>query len=121
MAYIESVQPHIAQNSYVIDVAIIENKLFVIELNPFQITTGAALFDWRTDEDVLYGRAMSSLPPFRIRQITMEGLEEFVNYLLRETHSMTPEPYDAYWTSGSELTESYGFETILYGDAFLKP
>lgn len=57
---VREVGPLISQRSYVVDVITLTpassghpREVRVIELNPFLHTTGAALFDWHRDRDVL--------------------------------------------------------------------
>jgi len=42
----------------------------IIELNPFGtfMSSGAALYNWLVDEDLLYGKLRSDKPPIRILQ-----------------------------------------------------
>jgi len=69
---------------YIVDVALVkdevssEDRLIVVELNPFSIATGAGLFDWQQDYDLLLGHSSHrsqengstsrSLPEFRVRK-----------------------------------------------------
>lgn len=47
------VLPKLKFNSFIIDFAIAGNEVQVVELNPFSRTTGACLFDWIKDKDVI--------------------------------------------------------------------
>ena len=47
--------PDWAREGAVIDFAVIGHKVFVVELNPFTTCSGACLFDWEKDHDVLFG------------------------------------------------------------------
>eukprot|EP01089_Gocevia_fonbrunei_P021407 TRINITY_DN8318_c0_g1_i2.p1 TRINITY_DN8318_c0_g1~~TRINITY_DN8318_c0_g1_i2.p1 ORF type:complete len:281 (-),score=36.93 TRINITY_DN8318_c0_g1_i2:67-909(-) len=40
----------------IVDFAVLETRILVIELNPFAIATDPALFSWKTDLDILEGR-----------------------------------------------------------------
>jgi gamma-glutamylcyclotransferase (GGCT)/AIG2-like uncharacterized protein YtfP len=55
------VHPHVCEpnSSYIIDIAFLpsSDKFVVVELNPFSPCTGAALFSWSADKDVLEGRS----------------------------------------------------------------
>lgn len=39
--------------SYIIDFAVLEDRIMVIELNPFSIATDPALFSWKEDKEIL--------------------------------------------------------------------
>ena len=97
VTYVTALQPRIDESSYVVDVAMVEHQLFVIELNPFQTTTGAALFDWECDDAILHGRTEDPLPAFRVRREVMGYLGELVGELLREVSEILPDPYDKYY------------------------
>lgn len=69
--FFADIQPKIPLSSYVIDFVIIvdsnedntsnndasnsSRRVAVLELNPFNISTGACLFDWEKDEKILKG------------------------------------------------------------------
>ena len=44
----------ISLESYVLDVSVLPDKIWIIELNPWAHTTGGCLFDWTADEHVLH-------------------------------------------------------------------
>lgn len=85
---------------YVVDVGVLPNgRCVVVELNPWKPTTGAALFDWRGDADLLHGRAVpASDPPrtlpdgllevgspvLRLRTKPIPGLVDLVDVMLKE-------------------------------------
>lgn len=69
--FFEIIQPKIPLSSYVIDFVIVTDsntnhnnnndinsnaRVAVLELNPFNVATGACLFDWEKDEKVLKGK-----------------------------------------------------------------
>ena len=56
--------PEWAKEGSVADFAIIGEKVYVVELNPFATTSGACLFKWENDKAILYGDA-----PFEIRVV----------------------------------------------------
>lgn len=80
--------------SYIIDFAIIDSNMnnndmteknlndiqvVVIELNAFNARTGASLFDWRSDKDILEGKS-NLLFEFRINtSIPIENYEEHID------------------------------------------
>jgi hypothetical protein len=43
-------------DSCIVDVAVQDDEILLIELNPFSKLTGSGLFDWTVDEDILQGR-----------------------------------------------------------------
>ncbi|KAH0787427.1 cell division cycle protein [Histomonas meleagridis] len=56
--------PERAKQSCIIDFALIKGKCFVVELNPYGVSTGSALFDWTKDREILEGSK-----PFEIRVV----------------------------------------------------
>ena len=44
-----------------LDLAVLESKIWIVELNPYSPSTGACLFDWATDAEAL------RQPPAEIR------------------------------------------------------
>ena len=73
-------------SNYVIDIGLIENKqtneydCIVVELNPFQTSTGGSLFDWRADNDQLRGCGTET--EIRVRTDYSPYLTDYVEYLL---------------------------------------
>ena len=102
VAYWETMRDDVVPASYVMDLCKRSDGTWVlIELNPFQTTTGACLFAWRADHAVLYGEqevgeeeddggagggmipiserpTEDGLPPLRVRQTEMPGLKDLV-------------------------------------------
>lgn len=74
VAYHDEIKDGLPLPSYVMDVVVFPDySCHLIELNPFgsNMSSGAALFNWLTDEDLLYGRTgggsdSAALPPIRI-------------------------------------------------------
>eukprot|EP00027_Filamoeba_sp_ATCC50430_P016380 CAMPEP_0168572966 /NCGR_PEP_ID=MMETSP0413-20121227/18259_1 /TAXON_ID=136452 /ORGANISM="Filamoeba nolandi, Strain NC-AS-23-1" /LENGTH=134 /DNA_ID=CAMNT_0008606137 /DNA_START=21 /DNA_END=425 /DNA_ORIENTATION=+ len=67
--YHNQIKDAIRLPSYVLDVAVYEDySCHVIELNPFgsHMSSGSALFSWKKDEDLLYGRVSQPQPAIRI-------------------------------------------------------
>ncbi len=50
------VHPYLKQNNYIIDFAYLKSKdeMIIIEFSPFRRCTGATLFNWDKDKDLLY-------------------------------------------------------------------
>lgn len=84
-AFAEKVHPYIQQSSYVLDLAVLGDEIVVVELNPFDNTTGACMFDWRTDHDILHGMNNSDKPAFRVRHEVMPNLSSTVKNMLSES------------------------------------
>ena len=67
-------------NAYILDlnVDVINDKILIIELNPFAQTTGPGFFDWIKDKDLLYGDLSDDdnkiYPEIRIRTETEKHL-----------------------------------------------
>lgn len=52
--FFATIQPHLSfLPKYVVDFAVLEDKVLVLELNPFHPSTSACLFDWAKDADLL--------------------------------------------------------------------
>eukprot|EP01112_Ceratiomyxa_fruticulosa_P017448 TRINITY_DN5433_c0_g2_i4.p1 TRINITY_DN5433_c0_g2~~TRINITY_DN5433_c0_g2_i4.p1 ORF type:complete len:381 (+),score=68.64 TRINITY_DN5433_c0_g2_i4:894-2036(+) len=60
----ESIKHLIPHDNYVIDFSILDDRIYVIELNPFHIGAGAGLFSWKTDRELFMNG------PFEIRVTT---------------------------------------------------
>ncbi|CAF4026993.1 unnamed protein product [Rotaria sordida] len=81
--------------SYVIDIGLIENKLsnelecVVIELNPFASSTGASLFDWKTDIDQLTGQRNDI--EIRIRSDYLPNINQYIEFIFQENKLNTEE------------------------------
>ena len=58
-------------DSYILDLSVdVQNgKIVIIELNPFNVTTGAGFFDWTKDRNILHGSVddKSIYPEIRVR------------------------------------------------------
>eukprot|EP01111_Echinosteliopsis_oligospora_P012071 TRINITY_DN4101_c0_g3_i1.p1 TRINITY_DN4101_c0_g3~~TRINITY_DN4101_c0_g3_i1.p1 ORF type:complete len:380 (-),score=102.02 TRINITY_DN4101_c0_g3_i1:62-1201(-) len=82
--YFESVKHLIPHESYVIDFFVLEDRIIIIELNPFHQGAGAGLFSWKTDRNLFMNgpfeaRVMDTpasvrdpmeyIPPFWLRYI----------------------------------------------------
>eukprot|EP00050_Salpingoeca_kvevrii_P005786 m.285622 g.285622 ORF g.285622 m.285622 type:complete len:344 (-) comp11416_c0_seq1:206-1237(-) len=75
--------------SYVVDIAILsDGSLKVVELNPFAVTTGGALFDWRADRKLL------EEGPFemRVHDKPVPSLKDFVDYCVDAALEGQPSP-----------------------------
>jgi gamma-glutamylcyclotransferase (GGCT)/AIG2-like uncharacterized protein YtfP len=72
----EKVHPYVGESSYVIDFAYLEkeDKLIVIECSPFRTCTGAALFSWKDDKQVMENGPLE----FRIKTEYHPYIEELV-------------------------------------------
>lgn len=52
--FFAAIQPYLSfLPKYVIDFAVLEDKVLILELNPFHPSTSACLFDWAKDADLL--------------------------------------------------------------------
>ena len=66
--------PEWARDASVIDFAVIGKKVYVVELNPFSQCSGACLFDWQTDHDILFGVGSQEMV-FRIVEAPVDHME----------------------------------------------
>jgi hypothetical protein len=55
-------QPFIPYKHYIINFIILREKLLIVDISPFTVENTAALFDWRSDREILTGRK-----PFQFR------------------------------------------------------
>ena len=62
-------------DSYVIDFAIDDEKIYIVELNPFGTVSGACLYDWNRDHDLLHG-ILSAKTTLRVRVEPMENARQ---------------------------------------------
>jgi hypothetical protein len=67
----EQVKPLLTHiGNYVIDFAVLpDGQMKVVELNHFEKTTGSALFDWKTEEDLIRGTNLKENDPYLFRII----------------------------------------------------
>lgn len=74
--------------NYIIDLGLIRDemdgklKCLVIEMNPFESTTGASLFDWKRDHEQLTSRTNDI--EIRIRSDYFPNIEEYIDFVLHE-------------------------------------
>jgi len=53
--FFELVKPNLTyMNSYIIDFVVFPDSVRVVELNPFSLSTGSCLFNWKEDSKVLH-------------------------------------------------------------------
>ncbi|OHS93948.1 hypothetical protein TRFO_39856 [Tritrichomonas foetus] len=66
--------PQWAKEGSVIDFAVVKDKVYIVELNPYGPCSGACLFNWQTDKEILSGNK-----PFEIRVVQdhVEHLEAY--------------------------------------------
>ncbi|CAF1316461.1 unnamed protein product [Rotaria sordida] len=73
-------------SNYVIDIGLIENKLtneydcIVIEMNPFETSTGASLFNWTTDSDQLRGQENEI--EIRVQSDYYPYIKDYIEFIL---------------------------------------
>jgi hypothetical protein len=53
LALFEKIKDKIRLQSYVIDLVIVDDKVLIIELNPFHSNTSACLFSWKHDREII--------------------------------------------------------------------
>jgi len=100
LAFFEKIKSHITQQAYVIDFCFVNQKLLIVELNPFHANTSGCLFRWKNDrEQILNGpfsfRIVDQAPPNVLEQMPTQWsdfVEEFY-----EIQSLT---YKLCWTVG---------------------
>lgn len=51
--FFENVKGKISYDDYIIDFAVLENSIKIVEINPYGENTGSGLFNWKKDQDVL--------------------------------------------------------------------
>lgn len=93
--YVSHLHPIIDKNSYILDIAVINENIAVIELNPFDNTTGSCLYSWKTDHDLLHGLKDEKVV-IKIRETPMENIQTLVNNTLTneiESNREMEEPY----------------------------
>ncbi|KAL7519762.1 hypothetical protein ACHAWX_004520 [Stephanocyclus meneghinianus] len=81
--YWKEVRGFVPATSYILDIVkLTTNGAWkIIELNPFATTTGAALYDWKEDSDILMPTQPGD-PQFRIRRELCEGIGEYLEIVL---------------------------------------
>lgn len=79
--FVEKVDPNVGHKDYIIDVAIKEDGIYIIELNPFAPSTSACLYSWESDHDLLCG-ITDEKPSIKIRREMIPDPEEFINKII---------------------------------------
>ncbi len=97
MAFAVSVHPVVKEKNYVLDLAIINNKVFIIELNPLDETTGACLFSWKNDRDLLSGK-QGGPATIRVREEPLGHLDVIIDTLVSEQASVGEHDQEPYYT-----------------------
>jgi gamma-glutamylaminecyclotransferase len=104
------VHPHVGESSYVIDFAYLpdEHRMIVIELSPFRTCTGAALFSWHEDKDILENGPFE----FRIKTVEHAYIHELVQTNWEDRWQREHERYDKIYANYEELEK--GWMSSLY-------
>eukprot|EP01084_Bolivina_argentea_P079798 144663_1 len=98
------VHPYIKQNNYIIDFAYLKstNEMIIIEFSPFRTCTGATLFNWDKDKDLLYGNKTNNdcknvldAIEFRMRKKPYPNIQHLIemNWETRYWKTKHPIPY----------------------------
>jgi hypothetical protein len=80
--FYQKISEKIPLEKYVIDFVVTENEVLVLELNPFNISTGACLFSWELDEEKLNNGPFE----FRYRKVVplYQGIQNNLSPLWRK-------------------------------------
>lgn len=81
--FVKSVHAKINRSEYIIDLAILDNHISIVELNPFAPSTGPCLFDWKRDDDILKPKQPIT-PVLKIRTEPYERASAIIQQLLAE-------------------------------------
>lgn len=122
------VHPFIKQNNYVIDFAYLKSKdeMIVIEFSPFRRCTGATLFDWDKDKDLLYGKKTTQNDDeckdeiqndlneivFRLNEKQYPNIEHLIEMNWEDRYWKKPKPvpyykwYDNAYTEKQEIIDA---------------
>ena len=75
--------------NYVIDIGLIGDQFdcIVVEMNPFEITTGTSLFDWTIDNDILRGDGHEV--EIRVRFDYHPYIENYLDFILELNNSIS--------------------------------
>lgn len=126
--YWSSVHPHVSMpdSSYIIDIAYLpqSDAYKVVEINPYSPCTGAGLFSWQYDKEVLEGRA-----PFEFRLKTFESLHPQLPYIVEINWDMRwKEEKAPYWLlyekskqTNTDSKSSTSLLTMLWNTLTLSP
>jgi len=75
----ENLLERIPYEHCVLDLILIENQVYICEINPLAEFAGTGLFSWLTDRDILFGRQEFE---FRIRENENKNISEANNQWL---------------------------------------
>jgi len=84
----EEVRQRVPLPNYVVDFAVMEpagsaSQVAVVELNPFETTTGGALYDWSADADLLRNGPLG----LRVHEAPLDAIAQYVDYCIEEISS----------------------------------
>ncbi|WP_191968184.1 cell division cycle protein 123 family protein [Legionella longbeachae] len=87
--FVEQHQATIGADNYILDIAYIHDEIKVIELNPYDQTTGPCLFSWHKDEQILRGENPEEIPVIRVRQELLPDLDKWIEIMLDEQKAIS--------------------------------
>lgn len=94
--FVKNVVARIGMRDFIIDLALIGRTIKVIELNPFQTSTGGCMFSWRDDGEILAGNNPDIA--FRVREKDGEQLDQLVNTIVRNEEELAKEGLIPYFS-----------------------
>lgn len=104
---VRTIHPLVHLDNYALDLAVIDGELIVIELNPLEKSTGACLFSWDVDGDVLRGKLGSLDPELRVRRDPLPHLDAVIETIMNDQSDFSDdhEPYNT-WLEKHDPTVS---------------
>ncbi|PJD95105.1 MAG: hypothetical protein CK426_07295 [Legionella sp.] len=104
--FAEELSPLIKLDNYILDLALIGDRVIVIELNPFHPSTGACLFSWQTDESILKNRETDSMPILRVNDSPPQDQARWIELILnqQEEYLNNISNYPAYQSNINQST-----------------
>jgi len=111
--FFDTVKDKILLENYIIDFCVLfkegdeEMEVMVVELNPFERSTGSCLFCWRQDKDILEGREEFE---FRIygKDVNTDGMEGMLEQCLAEMEKQKSS--EMYWVLLEQLKKEINEE-----------
>ncbi|EKD71742.1 MAG: hypothetical protein ACD_46C00111G0002 [uncultured bacterium] len=111
--YAMKIHPLINKSQYVLDVALINNELYVIELNPFDKSTGPCLFSWEKDSELLTGNGSMQISELRINQAPRNNVNEIIQHIIETETDLAKdsiEPYFEYSEYKKHIKSDHGIQ-----------
>ncbi|GGI92502.1 ATP-grasp domain-containing protein [Legionella impletisoli] len=102
--FAKKAHPEIGMKDYILDLAVVDDQIRIVELNPFAESTGGCLFSWRADHDLLHGNLESLRPCLRVRMEKRPDIKDLVEVVVEEQETVESHNNSPYYELLHEKT-----------------